>query len=137
MLFYTITTYFLNFVIWQPSIQAAAFKTTNMAKLIETSTVFSPADLTDYAPGSIVSGQLTMSKAGNITLFAFDEEQHISEHEAPFDAVVQVLEGKGRITIAGKDHELSAGQMIIMPANVPHAVTAITAFKMMLIMIRG
>lgn len=108
-----------------------------MAKLVEHSTVFSPTALTAYAAGSIVSAQLTKNSVGNITLFAFDEDQSISEHEAPFDAVIQVLEGRARITIGGVAHELSAGEMIIMPANIPHAVHAITAFKMMLVMIRG
>ncbi len=91
----------------------------------------------EYSPGSIVSKVVTKMDTGNITLFAFDKNQELSEHTAPFDAMVQVLEGNTRITIGGEEFELTEGEFIVMPANVPHAVHATTKFKMMLVMIRG
>ena len=105
--------------------------------VIDHSTVFNPVELNEYAKGGIVSQELVHSDAGSITVFAFDKGQRLSEHSAPFDAVVQVLEGTGEYIIDGKSHELHAGEMIVMPANVTHAVNAITAFKMMLVMIKG
>jgi quercetin dioxygenase-like cupin family protein len=93
--------------------------------------------LIEYADDSIVSKTLLDKSAGTITLFAFDQGQKLSEHTAPYDAVVQVLDGKARITIAGKQKEVSQGQIIIMPANVPHAVDAGERFKMLLTMIRA
>ena len=74
---------------------------------------------------------------GNLTLFAFDRGQRLTEHTSPYDAVVEVLDGKAVLTIGGRDVEATAGQLIIMPANVPHAVTAVERFKMLLIMIRS
>lgn len=108
-----------------------------MAQLVDHPMVFSPEDLTSYADGGIVSQQLTKNDSGNITLFAFDKGQALSEHSAPFDAVVQVLDGEGRFTIGGEPHLVKKGQMIVMPANVPHAVDAVEKMKMMLIMIKG
>lgn len=108
-----------------------------MAELVKHDTVFEAAQLVSYADGSIVSAQLTRNDAGNITLFGFDAEQGLSEHSAPFDAVVQVLDGEGDFTIGGTRHRVAKGQMLIMPANVPHAVFAVTRMKMMLIMIKG
>lgn len=99
--------------------------------------VFSLTERIEYSKNSVVSQQITKSKAGNITLFAFDKDQQLSEHSAPFDAVVQVLDGEALIHIAGEPHEVNAGEMIILPANIPHAVYATTAFKMLLTMIRG
>ncbi len=96
-----------------------------------------PAALIDYAADSIVSKTLLDKSAGNLTLFAFAQGQRLSEHTSPFDAVVHVLNGKTTLTIGGKDIEASAGQLVIMPANVPHAVTASEPFKMLLIMIRS
>jgi len=93
--------------------------------------------LVEYAKDSIVSKTLLDKKAGTITLFAFDKGQKLSEHTAPYDAVVQVLDAKGKFTIGGKEIDVSAGEVIIMPANVPHAVDAVQAFKMLLIMIRA
>ena len=89
-----------------------------------------------YAEGSVVSKILRKNEAGNITLFAFDKNQNLSEHTAPFDAIVQVLEGTAKIIIAGNEYILHEGEIIIMPADVPHAVEAETAFKMMLIMLK-
>jgi quercetin dioxygenase-like cupin family protein len=92
--------------------------------------------LVDYAPQSVVSRTIVDKPIGTITLFAFDKGQRLSEHQAPYDAVVQVIDGTGEVVIAGKPHKIEAGQMIIMPANVPHAVNAIEKFKMLLTMIR-
>jgi len=93
-------------------------------------------ELIEYAKDSIVSKTILDKSAGTITLFAFDEGQKLSEHTAPYDAVVQVLDGRGQVKIAGKTNELSQGQIIIMPANLPHAVNAGERFKMLLTMIR-
>jgi quercetin dioxygenase-like cupin family protein len=91
----------------------------------------------DYSSGSIVSKTLLKGNSGNLTLFSFDTGQGLSEHSAPFDASILVLEGEGEITIGGTPHLLKAGEFIIMPANIPHAVKAVKAFKMLLIMIRN
>jgi len=93
--------------------------------------------LIGYAPGAIVSKTLLDNKAGTITLFAFARGQGLSEHSAPYDAVVQIIEGRAEIRVGGVPHELSEGEMIIMPANIPHAVQTLTKFKMLLTMIRG
>lgn len=89
-----------------------------------------------YADDSIVSKVLMKSSGGNVTLFAFDKGQQLSEHTAPFDALVVVLDGEGTVTIGGVSHVLKDGDSIVMPANVPHAVNAHERFKMMLVMIR-
>ncbi len=94
------------------------------------------AELIDYAPDAIVSKTIIDKPAGTITLFAFDARQRLSEHSAPYDAVVQVVDGQGVITIDGNEHVVEAGQLIIMPANIPHAVDARQRFKMLLTMIR-
>lgn len=93
--------------------------------------------LIGYQQDAIVSRTLVDKSAGTVTLFAFDAGQGLSEHTAPCDAMVCLIEGRLRITIAGADHDLSAGQTIIMPANVPHAVSAPERAKMLLIMIRA
>ena len=98
--------------------------------------VFCYRDEIAYQTGSIVSKTLIDRKTGTVTLFAFDEGQSLSEHTAPFDALVQVVDGKAVITIGDKENCVSDGQNIIMPANVPHAVRADGPFKMVLIMIR-
>jgi len=90
-----------------------------------------------YATGSVVSKTLVDKKIGTITLFAFDAGQGLSEHQAPFDAVVQIIEGKARLTIGGKEVTASAGELISMPGHVPHAVNADERFKMLLTMIRA
>lgn len=95
------------------------------------------ADLASYQDGSVVSRQITKAPAGNVTLFAFDANQELSEHTAPFDALVQVLDGEAEIKIAGTPHRLCAGDAIVMPANEPHAVRAVTRFRMLLTMIRS
>jgi quercetin dioxygenase-like cupin family protein len=94
-------------------------------------------ELASYQEGSVVSRVLIRRSTGNVTLFAFDEGQELSEHTAPFDALVHVLEGKAEIVIAGKPFQLGAGEVILMPANRPHALRAISRFKMLLIMIRS
>jgi len=90
-----------------------------------------------YSPGSVVSKTILDKKAGTLTLFAFDQGQGLSEHTAPFDAVVQILDGEAQLIIGGKDVYAKAGSLVVMPANVPHAVRAEKKFKMLLIMIRG
>jgi len=94
-------------------------------------------DLTAYQEGAVVSRTLLKRSTGTVTMFAFDQGQGLSEHTAPFDALVQVLEGNVDVIIAGTTHQLSAGEMILMPANQPHALTARTRFKMLLTMIRS
>ena len=98
---------------------------------------FSYVELVDYQEGSIVSRTIIDKPTGTITLFAFDKGQNLSEHTAPYDALVEVIEGTGTITIEGKDYEVRAGQQIIMPADKPHAVEAQERFKMVLVMIRA
>ena len=90
-----------------------------------------------YQPGAVVSRAIISRTAGTLTLFAFDEGQTLSEHTAPFDALAYVLEGKAEIAIEGQAAQVSAGEGILMPANRPHAVQAISQFKMLLIMIRS
>jgi len=91
----------------------------------------------DYADGSVVSKTLIKKEIGNVTLFAFDKGQGLSEHTAPFDAVVYILDGEAEITIGGQPQNVAAGEMLIMPANRAHALHAKTPFKMLLVMIRG
>jgi quercetin dioxygenase-like cupin family protein len=93
-------------------------------------------ELVDYQEDSVVSRTIIDKKTGTVTLFAFDKGQGLSEHTAPFDALVHVLEGEVEITISGKFYRLRGGEMIIMPANHPHALRAVNRFKMILIMIR-
>ena len=94
-------------------------------------------ELVDYREGSIVSRTLIEKETGTVTLFAFDQQQGLSEHTAPFDAMVCVLDGKAEVTISGIPTIVENGNMIIMPANEPHALKAMERFKMMLIMIRS
>lgn len=108
-----------------------------MSSIIETAKVFDVKGLVSYSHASTVSKILTKNANGNTTLFAFDKGQELSEHTAPFDAVVLITEGTAEVTINGKAHQLKEGQLIVMPANIPHAVKAIEKFKMLLIMIKG
>jgi len=94
-------------------------------------------DLADYQAGSVVSRTIIDKKAGTVTFFAFDEGQGLSEHTAPFDAMVYLLEGEAEIIISGKAIRLKDGEMVVMPANQPHAVKAAKNFKMILTMIRS
>ena len=93
--------------------------------------------LIDYQADAIVSREIVKGKTGTVTVFAFDAGQGLSEHTAPFDALVQVLDGAAEVTISGKSHKVKAGQLIVMPANKPHALKAVRRFKMMLVMIRS
>jgi quercetin dioxygenase-like cupin family protein len=94
-------------------------------------------ELVNYQDSAIVSCELVKKPTGTVTIFAFDEEQALSEHTAPFDALVQVLEGEVKIVISGKPHHLAGGELILMPAQQPHALKAFTRFKMLLTMIRS
>ena len=99
-------------------------------------TIFNPVQLVGYQAGAIVSRQVLKSDGGNVTLFAFDQGQELSEHTTPYDALVQVLDGAAEIRISGKPFHLKSGEAIIMPADEPHAVKATQRFKMLLTMIR-
>lgn len=99
--------------------------------------VVNPSELVAYQDGAVVSREIVSQKTGTVTLFAFDEGQGLSEHTAPFDALVLVLDGEAEITIAGTPFRVRAGEMILMPAHKPHALKAIRRFKMMLVMIRA
>jgi quercetin dioxygenase-like cupin family protein len=113
----------------------------NDKKTKETS--FTPAqvaklnDLVDYQPGSIVSREIIRKNTGKVTLFAFDADEGLSEHTSPFDALAQIIEGEAEITVAGKPNRVGTGELILMPANQPHALKALQRFKMILTMIRS
>ncbi|MBY9004067.1 MAG: cupin domain-containing protein [Candidatus Lokiarchaeota archaeon] len=94
-------------------------------------------EMLDYQDGSVVSRALIKKNEGTVTLFSFDKDEGLSEHSAPFDALVYVFDGKAKITISKIDHIVEKGQMLIMPANDPHALKALEKFKMMLIMIKA
>ena len=98
---------------------------------------FNLAENVSYAIGAVVSKTLLKKQSGTVTLFAFDAGQGLSEHTAPFDALVEILDGEAEVTISGKPYTLKAGEMIIMPANDPHALKAAKRFKMMLVMIKS
>jgi quercetin dioxygenase-like cupin family protein len=98
---------------------------------------FSPTCLVEYQDGAVVSREVLKKPTGSVTIFAFDEGQGLSEHTAPFDALVFVLEGEAEITISGKPHRLNGGEMILMPAREPHALKALRRFKMILTMIKS
>jgi quercetin dioxygenase-like cupin family protein len=95
------------------------------------------AEFVSYQDGAVVSREIIKKSTGNVTLFAFDEGQGLSEHTAPFDALVQVLEGEAEIMVSGKSHRVLGGEMILLPAGQPHALKAIQRFKMLLTMIRS
>jgi quercetin dioxygenase-like cupin family protein len=95
------------------------------------------AGLVTYQSGSVVSRTLVKKPTGTVTLFAFDEGQELSEHTAPFDALVHILDGAARIHVSGVPHDVNAGDVLLMPAGQPHALRATKRFKMMLVMIRG
>lgn len=94
-------------------------------------------DLVDYQDSAVVSREIINKNTGTVTLFAFDKGQGLSEHTAPFDALLYILDGEADITISGKVLRLKEGEMVIMPANQPHALKAVTRFKMLLTMIRS
>ncbi len=94
-------------------------------------------DLIEYQEGSVVSREIIRKDTGTVTIFAFDKGEGLSEHTAPFDAMVQIIDGKAEITISGKKNILNKGDMIIMPADEPHALNALEKYKMVLTMIRS
>ena len=94
-------------------------------------------DMVDYQDGSVVSRTIIDKPTGTVTLFSFDEGQGLSEHTAPFDAMVNVLDGAAEVSIAGEPHTVGAGEMIIMPADIPHALRANQRFKMLLVLVRS
>ena len=98
---------------------------------------FKLSDHIEYAIKSVVSKTLLKKNTGNLTLFSFDQGEGLTEHTSPYDAVVYVLDGSARIIIGGQPQTVKAGEMLIMPANIPHALQADERFKMLLIMIRG
>jgi quercetin dioxygenase-like cupin family protein len=99
--------------------------------------VVKATELVNYQDGAVVSREIVKKPAGNVTIFAFEEGQGLSEHTAPFDALVQILEGDAEIMIGGQPHQLQGGEMILMPAGQPHALKALKRFKMILTMIRS
>jgi quercetin dioxygenase-like cupin family protein len=94
-------------------------------------------DMVTYQDASIVSKEIIKKPTGTVSIFAFDQDQGLSEHTAPFDALVYVLDGETEITISGKPHHLKEGEMIIMPGGEPHALKAVKRFKMMLVMVKS
>ena len=104
---------------------------------IDTGQASKLVDLADYQEGSVVSKTIVEKRTGTVTLFAFDEDQGLSEHTAPFDALVYILDGEAEIVISGKPIKLREGEMVIMPANESHALKAVKRFKMILTMIRS
>jgi len=94
-------------------------------------------NLVDYQDGAVVSKEIIKKEKGTVTIFAFDKGQGLSEHTAPFDALVYIMDGSAEIYIAGKANLLKTGQIIIMPANKPHALKAVERFKMLLVMIKA
>jgi quercetin dioxygenase-like cupin family protein len=95
------------------------------------------ADLISYQKGTVVSREIINKKTGTVTVFAFDKGEGLSEHTAPFDALVYILDGEAKIFISGKPHPVKKDDIIIMPANKPHALKAIERFKMLLVMVRS
>jgi len=99
--------------------------------------VVKPVELLDYQEGAVVSRTIVDRKAGTVTLFAFDDGQGLSEHTAPFDALVYILDGEAEVTISGKPFRVKRDELLIMPANEPHALHAVRKFKMLLAMVRS
>jgi len=108
----------------------------NFTQIVDTTQVLKLKEAADYQEHSVVSREIIRKPSGTMTVFAFDEGEGLSEHTAPFDAAVYLLEGEAEIRIDGKPHSVKEGEMIIMPANKPHALKAITAYKMLLVMIK-
>lgn len=108
-----------------------------MNQSISKNAVFNPSKSIEYTENGIVSKLLSKKETGNVTLFAFDKNQGLSEHTAPFDAIIQLLDGEAEVTINKEKFILSKEDMIIMPANIPHSIYASSAFKMLLTMIKG
>jgi len=99
--------------------------------------VMNMKDLVAYQEGAIVSKEIIKKATGTVTIFAFDQDQGLSEHTAPFDAMVQIVDGEAEIIISGEPHHVQAGEILIMPAGQPHALKALKKFKMMLVMVKS
>jgi quercetin dioxygenase-like cupin family protein len=112
-------------------------ETASKPKGLSGAEVAKAVDLVNYQDGAVVSREIVKKPSGNVTIFAFDEGQGLSEHTAPFDALVQMVEGDAEIMISGQPHQLQGGEMILMPAGQPHALKALKRFKMILTMIRS
>lgn len=110
--------------------------TENLAKITDLTGAFRLLELVDYQEHSVVSREIIRKPSGTMTVFAFDAGEGLSEHTAPFDAFVYLLEGKAKITIGGKPYGAGEGEMILMLAHKPHALKAVTRFKMLLVMIK-
>jgi quercetin dioxygenase-like cupin family protein len=110
---------------------------TRKPKGISGAEIISAVGLVNYQEGSVVSHEIVKKQTGTVTIFAFDEGEGLSEHTAPFDALVQVLEGEVEVSIAGKPNHLNGGDIILIPAQQPHSLKALTQFKMILTMIRS
>jgi len=110
--------------------------TENITKIADTTNVFALNDMAAYQEHSVVSREIIRKPTGTMTVFAFDAGEGLSEHTAPFDAAVYILEGEAEIRIDGTPHVVKTGEMIIMPANKPHALKAITRYKMLIVMIK-
>ncbi len=108
-----------------------------MSELFEKGAILNMAEMIEYSAGGVISKQVLKNGAGNITLFSFDRGQGLSEHTAPFDAMVEILDGEAEISIDGKPLILTTGQSVIMPAGISHALYASKQFKMLLTMIKG
>ena len=108
-----------------------------MKEVFQKSAVLDLSGMVEYSEGGVISKQVLKNDAGNVTLFSFDEGQGLSEHTAPFDALVQILDGEAEIRIDGQPFRLKAGESIIMPAGIRHALHAVKRFKMLLTMIKG
>ena len=104
---------------------------------VKKASVVSLASLAGYQKAAVVSRELIRKDTGTVTVFAFDKGEGLSEHTAPFDALVYILDGRAKISISGKGHILKKGEMIIMPAGKPHSLKAINKFKMLLVMVKG
>lgn len=102
-----------------------------------TGQIMDAASLVEYQPGSVVSRAIIKKPAGTVTLFAFDQGEGLSEHTAPFDALVYILDGEAEVTVSGRPLAAKAGEMVLMPADQPHSLKAPARFKMALIMIRS
>ncbi|MDP3916242.1 MAG: cupin domain-containing protein [Bacteroidota bacterium] len=108
-----------------------------MQELFSKGKVLNLEEMVEYSSGGVISKQVLKNPSGNITMFSFDKGQGLTEHTAPFDAVVQVLDGEAQITIGGNPNLVKKGETIIMPANVSHALQAVEQFKTLLTMIKG
>jgi quercetin dioxygenase-like cupin family protein len=112
-------------------------ETQSQSKGLSGAKVAKAAELVTYQDGAVVSREIVRKPTSNVTIFAFDEGQGLSEHTAPFDALVQIVEGDAEIMISGRSHKLQDGEMILMPAGQPHALKVLKRFKMILTMIRS